>query len=145
LLLAKVARGKELGIQVVIDRRSNLERFPPYMDHHNFVLILGNLIENAFDALEQVQRERKEVHISIEQDEEICSILVEDNGIGMSEETQKRMLERGFSTKQQEHRGIGLHLVHQLVKKGKGEITCHSQLGSGTSILITFPMSREVE
>jgi two-component system sensor histidine kinase DctS len=144
LLLAKVARGKELGIQVVIDRRSNLERFPPYMDHHNFVLILGNLIENAFDALEQVQREKKEVYISIEQDEEICSILVEDNGIGMSEETQKRMLERGFSTKQQEHRGIGLHLVHQLVIKGKGEITCHSQLGSGTSILITFPMSKEV-
>lgn len=145
LLLSKVSRGKELGIQVEIDRRSSLERFPPYMDHHNFVLILGNLIENAFDAVQQSEREEKEIYISIEQDDEICSILVEDNGIGMSEETQQRMLEQGFSTKQQEHRGLGLYLVNQLVKKGKGELKCESQPGGGTSFLITFPMKEGEE
>ncbi len=140
LLLGKVSRGKELGIAVRIDRRSSLKRFPPYMDHHHFVLILGNLIENAFDALEQSERDDKEVYISIEQDEEVCSVLVEDNGIGMDEETQRRMLEHGFSTKQQAHRGIGLYLVHQLVQKGGGEFACHSEPGVGTSILVTFPM-----
>ncbi|MFY0543567.1 ATP-binding protein [Brevibacillus sp. H7] len=140
LLLGKVSRGKELGIDVLIDRRSEMERFPPYMDRHNFVLILGNLIENAFDALKQAEREKKEVYISVEQNEETCSILVEDNGIGMSEETQKRMLERGFSTKGGSTRGIGLHLVHQLVKKGNGELVCESELGVGTSFMITFPM-----
>jgi two-component system sensor histidine kinase DctS len=140
LLFGKVSRGRELGINVVIDKRSSLERFPPLMDHHNFVLILGNLIENAFDALEQVERDDKEVYISIEQDDEVCSILVEDNGIGMDEETRRRMLEPGFSTKQQVNRGIGLHLVNQLVQKGNGEIACQSEPGVGTSFLITFPM-----
>jgi two-component system sensor histidine kinase DctS len=142
LLLGKVSRGKELGIDVKIDRRSNLEQFPPFMDQHDFVLILGNLIENAFDALELADREKKEVLISMEQNEEICSILVEDNGIGMSEETQKRMLEHGFTTKDSLNRGIGLHLVWQLVRKGNGEITCQSELGAGTSFLITFPMKK---
>jgi two-component system, CitB family, sensor histidine kinase DctS len=140
LLLGKVSRGKELGIRVVIDRRSNLERFPPYMDHHNFVLILGNLIENAFDALEQADRDDKEVYVSIEQDDDICSLLVEDNGIGMDDETRRRMLERGFSTKARKHRGLGLYLVQQLVAKGRGELSCQSQPGEGTSFLITFPM-----
>ncbi|ASJ52344.1 histidine kinase [Brevibacillus formosus] len=144
LLIGKVSRGRELGIRVVIDRRSHLERFPPYMDHHNFVLILGNLIENAFDSLERIEREEKEIMISIEQDEEICSILVEDNGIGMDEETRRHMLERGFSTKERAHRGLGLHLVHQLVHKGKGELVCHSGRGEGASFLITFPMGEEI-
>ncbi|MFP3388713.1 ATP-binding protein [Brevibacillus sp. SIMBA_040] len=140
LLMGKVSRGRELGIQVIIDRMSHLEQFPSYMDHHNFVLILGNLIENAFDSLEKCERPDKEITISIEQNAEICSLLVEDNGIGMDEETRKQMLERGFSTKEREHRGLGLHLVHQLVKKGRGEFVCHSQLGEGASFLITFPM-----
>ncbi|MBR8659059.1 MULTISPECIES: sensor histidine kinase [Brevibacillus] len=140
LLLGKVSRGKELGIRLVIDRRSNLERFPPYMDHHNFVLILGNLIENAFDALEQTDKHDKEVYVSIEQDDDICSILVEDNGIGMDDETRRRMLERGFSTKAGKNRGLGLYLVQQLVAKGRGELSCQSQPGEGTSFLITFPM-----
>lgn len=140
LLMGKVSRGKELGIRVVIDRRSHLESFPPYLDHHNFVLILGNLIENAFDALEQSDREHKEVFISIAQDEESCSLLVDDNGIGMDHDVQQHMLERGFSSKQTEHRGLGLYLVDQIVKKGRGELSCQSQPGEGTSFLITFPM-----
>ncbi|MCG5254337.1 ATP-binding protein [Brevibacillus agri] len=144
LLIGKVSRGKELGIRVVIDRMSHLEKFPPYMDHHNFVLILGNLIENAFDSLEQCERADKDITISIEQDEEVCSILVEDNGIGMDEETREKMLERGFSTKSRANRGLGLHLVHQLVRKGRGELVCHSRPGAGASFMITFPM-KEVD
>ncbi|QRG68840.1 ATP-binding protein [Brevibacillus choshinensis] len=144
LLMGKVSRGRELGIRVTIDRMSRLEQFPPYMDHHNFVLILGNLIENAFDSLEKSDRQDKEITISIEQDSEVCSLLVEDNGIGMDENTRARMLERGFSTKEREHRGLGLHLVHQLVKKGGGELVCHSRPNEGASFLITFPM-KEVD
>ncbi|MFD2368995.1 ATP-binding protein [Brevibacillus sp. GCM10020057] len=140
LLLGKVSRGRELGIRVTIDRLSHLERFPPYMDHHDFVLILGNLIENAFDSLEKSDRPDKEITISIEQDSEICSLLVEDNGIGMDEDTLARMLERGFSTKEPKHRGLGMYLVHQQVKKGRGELECRSRPGQGASFLITFPM-----
>ncbi|MED1951128.1 sensor histidine kinase [Brevibacillus centrosporus] len=144
LLLGKVSRGRELGIRVTIDRFSHLEQFPPYMDHHSFVLILGNLIENAFDSLEKSDRPDKEITISIEQDSEICSLLVEDNGDGMDEETLSRMLERGYSTKERQHRGLGLYLVHQQVKKGRGELSCQSRPGEGASFLITFPM-KEVD
>lgn len=140
LLLSKIRRGKELGINVELDRNSNLDRFPQLMDHHHFVLILGNLIENAFDAFNGFERKEKHIYISMEQDEEICSILVEDNGSGMSEETYQRMLEKGYSTKQSDHSGVGLHLVNQMVQKHNGEMKCETEPGQGTSFLITFPM-----
>lgn len=140
LLLSKVSRGKELGITVTIDRRSKMDEFPANMDHHDFVLLIGNLIENSFDALRDVNRESKEVYVSIEQDEEVMSLLVEDNGCGMSEEVQQKMLERGYSTKEQDHRGIGLHLVNKIIERTEGEIRVESTQGVGTSFILTFAM-----
>ncbi|WP_405080340.1 ATP-binding protein [Paenibacillus chitinolyticus] len=140
LLLSKVSRGRELGIRVDVDRRSGLRQFPPRLDRHDFVLLLGNLIENAFDALEDSGRTDKEVYISIEQDDEVLSVLVEDNGCGMDKKTRERMLEKGFSTKSTEGRGIGLFLVNRILTKGGGELKCESQKNVGTSMIVMFSM-----
>lgn len=141
LLLGKISRGKELGIHVEIDPHSELKRFPPLLDRHDFVLMLGNLIENAFDALAETERERKEVYVSLEQNDDLLSILVEDNGCGMTESVKARMLERGFSTKKSKNRGIGLSLLHGIIRKGNGRLRCDSEPGRGTSMEITFPMT----
>ncbi|WLR50315.1 sensor histidine kinase [Bacillus tianshenii] len=140
LLLSKVRRGKELGIDVYIDRRSQLKQFPPSLDHHDFVLILGNLIENAFDSFKSFDVEQREIYISIEQDDEILSILVEDNGCGMTDSDAAYIFDQGFSTKSSENQGIGLFLVQQIVQKGKGDIQVNSQKNFGTSFIITFLM-----
>ncbi|WP_028609857.1 ATP-binding protein [Paenibacillus harenae] len=141
LLLGKISRGKELGIHVQIDPHSELKRFPPHLDRHDFVLLLGNLIENAFDALAEAERERKEVYVSLEQNEDLLSILVEDNGCGMTEQIKARMQERGFSTKGSEDRGIGLYLLQRIIRKGNGRLRCDSEPGLGTSMEISFPMT----
>lgn len=140
LLLGKISRGKELGIDIRIDPDSKMNGFPWLVDRHDFVLLLGNLIENAFDALADTEASSKEIYVSIRQDDEYMSILVEDNGCGMSEPTQKRMLERGFTTKDGESRGMGLYLLSGIVNKGNGRLTCESSLGLGTSIEILFPL-----
>ncbi|TVY05491.1 ATP-binding protein [Paenibacillus cremeus] len=141
LLIGKISRGQELGIQVTIDRQSRLDRFPLRLDHHDLVILLGNLLENAFDALQQQAGSKKQVFISIEQDEDVLSILVEDNGGGMNESVQARMFERGFTTKEGEGHGIGLHLVAGIVEKGAGSVQIDSTPGEGTSVTITFPMT----
>ncbi len=140
LLLGKISRGKELGIDIRIDPDSRMNQFPRLIDRHDFVLLLGNLIENAFDALADTEVGSKEIYVSIQQDDEYMSILVEDNGCGMSETTKQRMLERGFTTKKGESRGMGLHLLSGIVTKGNGRLTCESSLGLGTSIEILFPL-----
>ncbi|MBP1962923.1 two-component system sensor histidine kinase DctS [Paenibacillus aceris] len=141
LLIGKISRGKELGIEVRLDRGSRMMRFPKHLDHHDVVVILGNLIENAFDALKH-QEETKEVFISLEQDDEVLSILVEDNGSGMDEETKQHIFERGYSTKSGGNRGIGLYLISNIVSKCGGHMGVESKLGQGTSIMLTFPMIR---
>ncbi|GAC91486.1 signal transduction histidine kinase [Anoxybacillus flavithermus NBRC 109594] len=140
LLLSKISRGKELGITVTIDRHSQLHRFPKSLDHHDFVVILGNLIENAFDSFETVNDRPKEVYISIEQTDDILSLSVEDNGCGIEESIQAHMFEEGFSTKKTTGRGIGLYLIKQIVEKGKGHIHVESEKGKGTIFTITFEM-----
>ncbi len=140
LLLGKISRGRELGINVRLDRASRLEQFPAYLDQHDIVVILGNLIENAFDALEHKEG-NKEVFISIEQDDEVLSVLVEDNGSGMDEATKQHMFERGFSTKASESRGIGLYLIQKIVHKCGAHLEVESELGAGTSFLLSFPMN----
>lgn len=139
LLLGKISRGKELGIQLKMDRQSHLQQIPENLDHHDIVILLGNLIENAFDALREVNHP-KNVFVSLEQDHEIFSVLIEDNGCGMEPETQSRIFERYFSTKGKTGRGIGLHLIKNIVEKGFGQIKIDSKLNEGTTFIITFPM-----
>ena len=140
LLLGKISRGKELDVEITIDPDSRLELFPAPLDRHDFVLLLGNLIENAFDALEDSDAALKEIYLSIRHDDNLLSLLIEDNGCGMSGETKERMLERGYSTKDGESRGMGLYLLNEIVVKGNGVLRCDSSIGLGTSIEILLPM-----
>jgi two-component system sensor histidine kinase DctS len=140
LLLSKVSRGKELGITVHIDRNSRLESFPPKLDEHDFVIIFGNLIENAFDAFKDSTEEEKEIYVSIEQHEELLSILIEDNGMGIPKEKETLIFQEGFSTKEGSNRGIGLFLIKEIVEKANGTIQVESYPERGTSFIITFTM-----
>ncbi|TLS36577.1 ATP-binding protein [Pseudalkalibacillus caeni] len=140
LLLSKVSRGKELGIKVDIDRNSRLEEFPEGIDQHDFVLILGNLIENAFAALNDIEDRKKRVFVGIEQNEQTCTIVVEDNGKGISEEEKEKIFVKGYTTKQEVGHGIGLYMVKNIVEKVNGELEVDSFIDEGTSFVITLPM-----
>lgn len=138
LLLSKINHGKELGIQVEIDMNSQLLYLPAQLDFNDFVVLFGNLIENAFDALRDIERDHKTVFISIDQDEHTLSILVEDNGVGIEEDKLAVIFENGYTTKGQLNHGIGLYLIEEIVKKAGGTIDVSSKPLEGTSFFITF-------
>lgn len=140
LLLSKINRGKELDIMVEVDEKSQLSKLPETIDFHDFVVILGNLVENAFDALQLSSIDHKEIFISIDQNDEVLSILVEDNGIGMTEEQIDRIFESGFTTKDSDNHGIGLYLINGIIHKANGQIEIHSAVDEGTSIAVIFEM-----
>ena len=143
LLLSKVSRGKELGITVEIDQESRLTRFPKAIDQHDMVILFGNLIENAFDALEESTKEEKHISISVDDGDGTLAILVSDNGIGMTPDVKRSVFNHGFSTKQGQYRGIGLYLIDEIVKKGKGSIEVTSEEGEGTTFVIIFELGDE--
>lgn len=140
LLLSKVNRGKELGIVVEIDENSKLHHLPSSIRFHDFVTILGNLVENAFDALQLTSHAQKKLFISMDQDDQQLSLLIEDNGVGMNEEQLTHIFEDGFTTKQHEseNHGIGLYLVQKIIEKTAGTIAIESVKGQGTVISVSF-------
>ena len=138
LLLSKVNHGKELGITVEIDDQSKLAYLPSALEFHDFVVVLGNLIENSFDALQLCDHDAKHLLISIDQDEQLLTILVEDNGIGMDEAQIARIFDNGFTTKKSKNHGIGLYLIRDIIEKANGTIDVTSTPNAGTSIVVTF-------
>ncbi|PKR82746.1 ATP-binding protein [Heyndrickxia camelliae] len=145
LLLSKIRRGKELGIEVRVDPNSSLSQFPAQMDQNDIVVLLGNLIENAFESYESIEVEDRVIDISIEQNEETCAIMIEDNGCGIRYEDVAFIFDKGFTKNKQKGTGYGLYLVKQIVMKGNGDIDVDSHVGEGTSFTIIFPMNPGVE
>lgn len=145
LLLSKVSIAKELGIEFIIDSNTRLNKFPKVLDHHDFVLIIGNLIENSFAALKDSNEEIKQVYLSIEQDDTSCHIVIEDNGSGIPEDIRNSIYKYGFTTKGAEGSGIGLYLISQIIEKSNGEIDFTSKPNEGTSFFLTFPMDIKEE
>ncbi|WP_062232168.1 ATP-binding protein [Fictibacillus sp. FJAT-27399] len=141
LLLSKVSRGKELKIDVSIDSQSHLEELPYLLNEHDFVMILGNLVENSIHALNDSNTPEQQIDISIEQDNEICAVLVEDNGPGIPEHLMPYIFDKGVTTKGEKGLGLGLFLVKEIIDKGKGDINLSSYPNGGTSFYITFPMN----
>lgn len=101
--------------------------------------ILVNLIKNAVEAMPKGGR------IEIinsgrfkRSDRPYFLLSVKDNGPGIPLEQRSRIFSPGQSTKAGANRGIGLSIVHGLVKKLGGEIECASAAG-GTEFKIYLP------
>jgi signal transduction histidine kinase len=79
-------------------------------------------------------------HFRVESHDEV-DIFVSDDGIGMSEEIQRRALDPFFTTRRNEGgTGLGLHIIFNLVTQQLGgRLTFESRLGWGTRFRITIP------
>lgn len=112
-----------------------------YLPASSLITILGNLIENAFDALRNApETAQKEVTVSIREGEHGMLISVDDSGAGIAADKLDRIFERGFSTKG-EGRGTGLSLVKETVDAFHGTIRVESEPGIGSSFIITVAES----
>jgi len=143
-ILGKISRSRELDIDFRLTEESEVHSELDVPSVHDIVLIAGNLIENAFDALKNYNGERI-VNLSILDFDKEIVIVVEDSGPGMSEMTKQKIYERGFSTKDDSGRGFGLFLAKQSADSLNGTIIVESALGEGTTFTVRLPVKKVVE
>lgn len=105
-------------------------------DPSYFSRSIGNIIKNATQAIP----EDSEGKITIEafENTETVTIVVKDNGSGMSEEQASQIFKPYFSTKIS-GMGLGLPIVKNMIESGGGSITFQSVLGVGTTFTIVLP------
>ena len=137
LLVGKTSRANELGIHLRLDRESTLSEESLWLPPEAYVTILGNLIENAIEVLNQSRRATKEVSVSIRESEDSLLLCVEDTGPGISPALRQTLFQRGVSTKGRS-RGTGLALVQEVVEAYHGQIRVESEPGVGTSFFVSF-------
>lgn len=144
LLLGKASEAAERKTQLVIDSQSFLFELPPLFDENSMVVVLGNLIDNAFDAVAE-HPDNSSVFISLKQDENKIELLVKNNGLGIPTKDYERIFLPGFTTKQK-GTGYGLYNVKTQVSLAKGAISFTSN-AKETTFMITIPfpiLKREV-
>ena len=73
---------------------------------------------------------------------EYVRVIVQDDGAGMSQETLDRIFEPFFTSKGLEGTGLGLSVVHGLVKDHGGAVTVGSEPGKGSTFRVYFPALR---
>ncbi|NOS54977.1 MAG: HAMP domain-containing histidine kinase [Cyclobacteriaceae bacterium] len=110
-------------------------------DKLHFTNVIGNLLDNAIKYCE------KEPRISITTSNSQTSIQIEisDNGIGISQENQKRIFARFYRVPTGNRHdvkgfGLGLNYVKLIVEAHKGRISVQSMPGNGSIFTIVLPM-----
>ncbi len=140
ILVGKAHRAKELGIQLTIEDDSLVSENCPFREI--VITALGNLVENAFEAIQTsvFQREIPVVAILIKEEENILVINVEDNGPGIDPAIKESLFKDGITTKGK-GRGFGLAFITRLISNHNGFITSNSS-SNGTKIVVTLPVRR---
>jgi GAF domain-containing protein len=131
LILAQSAVGGQRGIDVELDERSHLPALPASLREPQLVTIVGNLLDNAFDAVAGMDPPRRRVRIRVDP----AQIAVTDWGDGLPADA-TALFARGATTKD-DHAGIGLALVSEAAAAARGALAVERR-GETTTFRVTF-------
>lgn len=138
ILLGKIAQASEKKISFVIDSESSLEVLPEKYKLSSLIIILGNLLNNAFEAVKD--NEDKIVRFFVTDIGNDIIFEVFDNGPGISEELKPFIFQTGVSSKGK-NRGYGLANLAEEAESLGGTIEFSSKEGSETVFSVYFPKS----
>lgn len=117
-----------------------------WVDQHQLLQILVNLLRNAKQAMRQQIQDSHELRLSVNyQDSEKTSVImtIQDSGIGIAPEHLSKMFTRGFTTKK-DGNGIGLHSAIVAIQSMGGSMYVQSDgVGRGAMFTLTFPVQQE--
>lgn len=131
--LQKQLLENQIKIKFELDEKIPLIR----LDALQFSQVLFNLVLNAVSAMDI----GGEITIKTAYSSSDLILKIKDNGKGISEENKQLIFQPFFTTKPTgEGTGLGLSVVHGIVKGHGGEIFVESEIGVGAEFILSFPL-----
>lgn len=138
LLVGKATVAAERGVALWVSDRTRLP--DRLVDPQGLVTVVGNLVDNALDAVAGTPHARVEVELRAEGRTAI--LRVRDTGPGIPPEHRELIFTTGWSTKKppaHRERGIGLSLVRRLAERQGGSATVGEAHGGGAEFTVVLP------
>ncbi len=107
-------------------------------DSNQISQLILNLLNNAADACLESQNRPCNIGIRSSYLGDKILLTVNDNGIGMNDESKNNIFKTKFTTKKDGH-GYGLVTCWKIIENHNGQVSVKSELGQGTVISIAFP------
>ena len=145
LLLAKINEAQEANIEVTLCEGF----FVPHLQAKavpSMVTILGNLAQNAIEALRAIDRKDKRILIDVHKQGDTLVLQVSDNGEGIAPEVRDSLFEWGTTSKTEgKNMGIGLSLVKMHTTMYNGTIEVHEEAGVTVTVSLDAALVIEGE
>ncbi|MCD7780961.1 MAG: ATP-binding protein, partial [Candidatus Gastranaerophilales bacterium] len=122
--------------------QENLPKIEAFGGQLNQVFM--NILDNAAGAI----KNKGDIWIRLNTDKSKTKLIIqfEDNGVGMDEETARKVFDPFFTTKPVgQGTGLGMSITHKIIKNHQGDIRIQSQPGLGTTFIITLPINIDRE
>ncbi|WP_404451554.1 sensor histidine kinase [Virgibacillus necropolis] len=140
ILLGKISKASEKKVNFSIDENSSLQTLPEHMGISQLATMIGNIIDNAFEAVESSNK-NNEMNVSFFAIDMGHDVLFEvsDSGVGITEDQMDHLFKTGFSMKGNKNRGYGLANVQKVVEDLNGDIEITNRNEGGTIFTIFLP------
>lgn len=140
ILLGKISKASEKKIDFTIEPESSLQTLPDHIEISQLIIILGNIIDNAFEAVESKQRaEGMQVSFfALDMGHDII-FEISDNGIGIPTEQIGHVFSTGYSRKKGNNRGFGLANVQRAAQVIDATIEISQREGGGIIFNVYIP------
>lgn len=112
------------------------------VDEVKLTLAVSNLVENAI----KYNEEHGYVKVTLDADHQFFTIVVEDNGIGIPEDSKEHIFERFYRVDKSHSRkiggtGLGLAITRNAILMHRGSVGLESEEGKGTAFYIKIPLT----
>ncbi|WP_392559203.1 ATP-binding protein [Orbus mooreae] len=139
LLIGKYAKSHEIGLKLNFDAACQLNALPPSITETEFMSILGNLLDNAFNACLKNPIGTKTIHLYLSDATDEIVLEISDQGCGIDANIRESIFEPGVTSQSPKEHGIGLHLVATYTKKAKGYILFDDNQPNGAIFSVFIP------
>jgi two-component system sensor kinase FixL len=133
---------RQRGVRVSLELDHALP--PVLVDHVQIQQVVLNLVRNAIEAMEAVDRRELVIGTRAILDQEMAEVIVADTGPGIAPELADRLFQP-FVTTKATGMGLGLSICREIVEAHHGRLTAAPRSSGGTVFRVTLPIARREE